>query len=196
MSLSLETKSYLEKLVEEAISMGRVPPPRIKRPDNKMYAYEAPYYQEKKVKEVCSTFNSEYKIGDIIQIWYDHMVWDSTFGIISKLAEPKEVDVEDDEQGVVEWNGIFEISIIGKSYDIKDRDGVRECRILNTKYNWKKVTFDEIVEFRRKEWQHSLEVSIDNYKVQKREIRKYKQKLNHNERDLRTAIEEAKERLK
>ena len=160
---------------------------------NIVYAYEALEYQRRKAAHACNQFNEEYKLGDIIQMWYEHSKWNSSFGIIRQSAILKEVNSENDDN-VLEYNGVFVLSLIGGNSDFRDKDGFRECRIMNTGYHYEKVSFDDIIEFRKKEWSHSLEVSIENFKVQKREIKKYKRLLNHNERDLRNDIEKAEER--
>ena len=162
---------------------------------NVVYAYEAPEYQRRKALNACEEFNNTYKLGDIIQMWYDHSKWNSDFGIIRQSAILKEVDSENDDN-VLEYNGIFVLSLIGRNSDFRDKDGFRECRIMNTGYHYEKVTFDDIIEFRKKEWTHDLEVSIENFKVQKREIKKYKRLLNHNERDLKIDIEKAENRCR
>ena len=58
------------------------------------------------------------------------------------------------------------------------------------------MTIDDIIEFRKNEWIKDLKISIDNLKIAKNSIRRYKRRLNQNERNLNTAIDKAKERFK
>ena len=187
--------------------MGKVAGVKIKLPGsigtidqqrNVVYASEPPAIQKKKAQTACDDFNSTYKVGDIIQMWHGTSEWNSDFGIIKEAAVPKEVDVETDDtyRNDIEYNGIFVLSLIGGNSDYRDKNGFRECRIMNTKWDYKKVTFDDIVEFRKKAWTESLDNSIHNLKMAKESVRRYKRLLNYNERNLENDIEKAKQRVK
>ena len=166
--------------------------PKIPRP-----SHTHPEFQKKIAQQAADEFNSEFVVGDIIQTWYDNSKWDSTFGFISEKAIVKEYDVEEDDfHNNLEFNAIFKISIIWGGGDFRDKNGIRECRVMHTKYHYQKVTIDDIIEFRKKEWSNELKISIDNLKSVKNSIRRYKRMLNHNERNLNTAIDKAKERFK
>ena len=188
---------------KEYMDMGKVLPPDIRRPrfrsvmtKNVAYASEAPYYMHQKAETACKNFNNAYNVGDIVQVWYDKSKWDSTFGIIGQKARPKEVYAEHDDfpSNEIEWNAVCEVAVIGQSHSIHEHDGFREYRLLNTKDHIQKVTFEELVEFRRDGLQKSLETIIENYRVLKRSIRDYKYRLSHNERDLKAFFEEAQQR--
>ena len=159
--------------------------------------YTHPEFQKKIAQQAADKFNSEFVVGDIIQTWYDNTEWYSTFGFISEKAIVKEYDVEEDDfHNNLEFNAIFKISIIWGGGDFRDKNGIRECRVMHTKYHYQKVTIDDIIEFRKNEWIKDLKISIDNLKSAKNSIRRYKRMLNQNERNLNTAIDKAKERFK